>query len=153
MDHVIVAFFSDYDLFHSHDNGMGASALCQDVRMALKDGIVLLDGVYNFKTNGSNDVHMTCSQLLTSSSRITLATWGKNIHHHDSQVRSVTSSQIHQKYAHKKRNSKKTIYKASKWQSLNETYFNSQWLAGCHVLGGSGWLMLAFVRMRPACRP
>jgi hypothetical protein len=40
-------------MFRSHDNGMGASAFCQDVRMVLKDGIVLLDGVYNFKTNGS----------------------------------------------------------------------------------------------------
>lgn len=59
-------------MFHSHDNGMGASAFCQDVRMVLKDGIVLLDGVYNFKW--LYDVHMTCSQLLTSSSRITLMT-------------------------------------------------------------------------------
>ena len=41
-------------------------------RMVLKDGIVLLDGVYNFKW--LYDVHMTCSQLLTSSSRITLMT-------------------------------------------------------------------------------
>ena len=37
----------DYDVFHSHDHGVGA--LCQDVKMVLKDGIVLLDGIYNFK--------------------------------------------------------------------------------------------------------
>jgi len=60
---------------------------------------------------------------------------GKNIHHHDSQVRSVTSSQIHQKYAqNKKRNSKKTIYKASKWQSLNKK----------HILIVSGLLAVMF---------
>jgi len=34
-------------VFHSHDHGVGA--LCQDVKMVLKDGIVLLDGIYNFK--------------------------------------------------------------------------------------------------------